>query len=38
MPCITVNKLGSINLLFNSIFCIECKIIHIGAEKIITQY
>ncbi len=34
----TVTKLRSINLLFSSMFCIESKIVHVGAEKIITLY
>jgi hypothetical protein len=34
----TVNKQRSLNLLFSSMFCIERKIVHVGAEKIITLY
>jgi hypothetical protein len=34
----TVNKLRSINLPYSSMFCIESKIVHVGAEKIITLY
>ncbi len=35
---ITVNKLQSVNLHFSSMFCIEPKVVHVGAEKIITLY
>jgi hypothetical protein len=34
----TVNKLQSLNLHFSSMFCIESKIVHVGAETIITLY
>jgi hypothetical protein len=34
----TVNKLLSINLLFYSMFWIESKVVHVGAEKIITLW
>jgi hypothetical protein len=34
----TVNKLRSLNLLLSSMFCIESKVVHVGAEKIITLY
>jgi hypothetical protein len=34
----TVYKQRSLNLLFSSMFCIERKIVHVGAEKIITLY
>jgi hypothetical protein len=34
----TVNKLRSLNLHFSSMFCIERKVVHVGAEKIITLY
>jgi hypothetical protein len=38
-PVFRVNKLRSINLLFTSMFCIECKIIYIvWCEKIIKLY
>ncbi len=36
--CCTVNKQRSLNLLFSSMFCTERKIVHVGAEKIITLY
>jgi hypothetical protein len=31
----TVNKLRSLNLHFSSMFCIERKVVHVGAEKIL---
>jgi|688.fasta_scaffold480331_1 hypothetical protein len=34
----TVNKLRSINLLLSCKFCIERKIVHVGAEEIIMLY
>ncbi len=34
----TVNKLRSLNLHFSSMFCIERKVVHVRAEKIITLY
>ncbi len=34
----TVNKQRSLDLIFSCIFCIESKIVHDGAEKIITLY
>jgi hypothetical protein len=34
----TVNKLRSLNLHFSSMFCIERKVVHVGAEKISTLY
>jgi hypothetical protein len=34
----TVNKLRSLNLHFSCMFRIESKIVHVGAEKIITLY
>ncbi len=34
----TVNKLRSLNLHFSSMFCIERKVVHVGAEKIIPLY
>jgi hypothetical protein len=34
----TVNKQHSLNLRFSSMFCIESKTVHVGAEKIITVY
>ncbi len=37
-PTHTVNKLRSLNLHFSSMLCIERKVVHVGAEKIITLY
>jgi hypothetical protein len=34
----TVNKLRSLNLHFSNMLCIERKVVHSGAEKIITLY
>ncbi len=34
----TVNKLRSLNLHFSSMFCIESKVVHVGAEKNSTLY
>jgi hypothetical protein len=34
----TVIKLRGLNLHFSSMFCIECKVVHVGAEKIVTLY
>jgi hypothetical protein len=36
--CFTVNKQQSLNLRFSGMFCIESKMVHVGAEKIITLY